>query len=85
MSSGEILWRERGFEKVNLIHAGEQTLILDAEGNLALVKLAPAGLEILTQARIVEEQTWTPPTLVGQTLYMRDKKTIRALDLSPQG
>ncbi len=28
------------------------------------------------------ENAWTPPTLVGTKLYVRDRKNIVALDLS---
>ena len=80
--TGDILWRERGFEQVNFVHAGEKTILLDANGNLALVHLGPEGLEVVSRARILDGPTWTAPTLVGTTLYIRDKKTIRALDLS---
>jgi hypothetical protein len=28
------------------------------------------------------ENAWTPPTLVGTTLYVRDRRNIMALDLA---
>ena len=34
------------------------------------------------RAQILEHLAWTPPTLVGRTLYVRDRKTIAAFDLS---
>lgn len=81
INTGEIAWRERGFTQANFVHAGDSTIFLDAEGQLALVELSPKGLAIKAQAQIVERQTWTVPTLVGSTLYVRDKQSIRALDL----
>jgi hypothetical protein len=37
---------------------------------------------VLSRAQILENRAWTPPTLVGRTLYVRDRKTIAAYDLS---
>jgi outer membrane protein assembly factor BamB len=85
MTKGEILWRERGFEKLNFVHAGDRTILLDAEGQLALARLSPEGVELLAQVDLLDEPTWTVPTLVGTTLYLRDQKSIRALDLGAGG
>ena len=80
--SGEIRWRKRGFEKANLIQAGELTILLDADGQLALARLSPEGMTVLSRATVSDGITWTAPTLVATTLYIRDQRTIRALDLS---
>ena len=50
-------------------------------GRLALTKVTRGGLEILAQARMTEPESFTTPTLVGTTLYVRDRKHIMALDL----
>ena len=34
-----------------------------------------------TTAAILSERAWTAPTLVGTTLYVRDRHQIMALDL----
>ena len=81
MSNGEVLWKERGFEQVNFVHTGEISLLLDANGQLALARLSPEGLTILAQTEILEGPMWTAPTLVGTQLYVRNKKSIAALEL----
>jgi hypothetical protein len=35
-----------------------------------------------SQCKITERISWTVPTLVGKTLYVRDRKHIMALDLA---
>ncbi len=85
VGSGEILWRRRGFEQVNFVHTGELTVLLDANGRLALARLSPDGIEVLAEARILDGPTWTAPTLVGTRLYLRDQQSIRALELGPAG
>jgi hypothetical protein len=58
-----------------------RALVLDENGVLAVCRLSPDGIQILTKAQVMENKAWTPPTLVGTRLYLRDRKTIRALDL----
>jgi hypothetical protein len=79
---GSQTWKERGFGRANLLRVGDQFLLLDFEGELALVELDDEGMEVVTQATINDRRTWTPPTLIGTTLYVRDEARMVALDLS---
>ena len=54
---------------------------MDEDGDLALAKLAPEGVTVLSQAKMFDTMSWTVPTLVGTTLYARDREKIVALDL----
>jgi outer membrane protein assembly factor BamB len=85
LETGEIKWRERGFTQVNFVQAGDTTIMLDADGKLVLARLSPEGVEVLSQAQILDGPTWTAPTLVGTRLYVRDKESIVALDLGETG
>jgi outer membrane protein assembly factor BamB len=82
LATGKVLWRERGYPKANLIAADGKVIALDAEGQLSLLRVSPRGLEVLGQAQVLEKEAWTVPTLVGSTLYARDRKNIVALDLA---
>ena len=57
----------------------------DEEGTLALATATPEGLEVHSKVKVLERLSWTAPTLVGTTLYLRDHHTIKALDLSAAG
>lgn len=81
--SGKVFFRERGFAKANLVAAGSNLLILDEDGVLALAAAGPEGLEIRARSQVFESRSWTVPTLVGTTLYARDRKEIAAFDLAP--
>jgi hypothetical protein len=35
----------------------------------------------LARAEILKNRAWTPPTLVGTTLYVRDRHTLAAYEL----
>jgi hypothetical protein len=38
-------------------------------------------MTLLAQATVSDGPTWTLPTLVGTTLYVRDQRALRAFDL----
>jgi outer membrane protein assembly factor BamB len=84
LRTGEPVWRKRGFAKANVLYADGKFIILDEEGQLALASMTPEGLEVHSQAKVLERLSWTAPTLVGTTLYLRDHHTIKALDLSAE-
>ena len=82
LRDGKLAWKERGFAQSNLLRVGDTFLLLDFDGELALLKLDGEGMKVITQATINERPCWTPPTLLGTTLYFRDETRIAALDLS---
>jgi len=79
--TGKVAWRERGFHKAQCLYADGKLLLLDETGQLALAKVSPQGLQVLAKAQVTESVSWTLPTLVGGTLYLRDRKHVLALDL----
>jgi hypothetical protein len=82
LTDGKQAWKKRGFATANLVRVGDEFLLLDFDGELALVELDGSGMNVITRATINEQPTWTPPTLIGSTLFFRDETRIAALDLS---
>jgi outer membrane protein assembly factor BamB len=80
--TGAIAWQDRSFARAQLLHADGKLIILDEDGTLAIATVTPQGMKVLSRAQILEHLAWTPPTLVGRTLYVRDRRTIAAYDLS---
>jgi outer membrane protein assembly factor BamB len=85
VKTGQAAWQHRGFGRASLIYADGKAIIMDEDGDLALAKLAPEGVTILSEAKLFETVSWTVPTLVGTTLYARDREKMVALDLGKQG
>jgi outer membrane protein assembly factor BamB len=81
VQSGTIAWQDRSFSRAQVLSADGKLLILDEDGHLGLASVSPAGLQILAKARILETIAWTPPTLLGTKLFVRDRKTIAAYEL----
>jgi len=88
--TGSLKWRQRGFRKANSIFADNKLFFIDEGGALVMAKVLPAEMKVLGETKLLEEVSWTVPTIVGTTLYARDKKHIVAVDLgvpspSPRG
>jgi outer membrane protein assembly factor BamB len=81
MESGETAWRERGFSRASMVYGDGKAILMEEDGDLSLVRLSPNGLEALATTPLFATRTWTVPTLVGTTLYARDRERIVALDL----
>ncbi len=81
VKSGEFAWKNRDVGKASSLYADGKMIILNEKGRLFLARPSPAELEILSEAQLCEDRTWTTPTLVGKTLFVRDRQKIMALDL----
>jgi outer membrane protein assembly factor BamB len=79
--TGEVAWQERGFGRSSFVYADGKAIVIDEDGDLALVRLSPEGMTVLSEARIFDTVSWTAPTLVGNTLYARDREKIVALNV----
>lgn len=83
--TGERVWVKRQFPSSVMIGGGERMIILDQGGQLGLLKITRDGPTVLSQCQLTDQYSFTAPTLVGTTLYVRDEKNIMALDLGPLG
>jgi outer membrane protein assembly factor BamB len=80
--TGEMAWQHRGISRASVVYADGKAILLEEDGDLTLAKLAPEGVTVLSQQpKLFDTMSWTAPTLVGTTLYARDREKIVALDL----
>ena len=84
VKTGKVAWRKRGFAKATCVYADGRIIILDEDGQLALVTATPDDLSVHSKVNMLESKSWTVPTVVGKNLYIRDQKSIMALDLAYQ-
>ena len=80
-ATGAIAWQKEGLSVANVVATDDALVLLDYDGTLALATATFTGLEIHARAKLLEPQAFTPPTLDGHTLYLRDNRRIVALDL----
>jgi outer membrane protein assembly factor BamB len=81
VKTGQMAWQQRGYGRSSLIWADGKAIIMDEDGVLKLAKLSPQGVTLLASAPIFKTTSWTVPTLIGSTLYARDREKIVALEL----
>ena len=79
--TGRIVWQDRTFPKANFVYADGKLIVLDEDGQLALVTVSAGGMKVSSRARVLEHLAWTPPTLADSHLFVRDRRTIMAFDL----
>ena len=82
VATGREVWRERTFARAQLLQAGSRVVIVDEDGEVAVASVTGEGLDVHARAAVLTANAWTPPTLVGNVLYVRDRHDILALDLS---
>ena len=82
--TGQVAWQDRSFSKASFVAADGKVILLDEDGNLGLVTMSPDGLKVLSRAPVTSATSWTVPTLIGTTLYLRDRVNILALGVGSQ-
>jgi outer membrane protein assembly factor BamB len=81
VKTGEVAWRERSFARASSLYADGKLVLLDEDGTLMLATVSPESMKVIAKTQILQHLAWTVPTLSGTRLYVRDRKTIMALDL----
>ena len=81
IKTGKVLWRDRNIARSSFLFADGRLILLDEDGNLILAVPTEQGVTIQSKVALLNNNSWTVPTLTGTTLYVRDRKNIMALDL----
>ena len=81
VKSGKVLWEDRTIGKASFINAGGRFVMLNEDGELILAEPASDGLKVLARAPVLTKTAWTPPSMSGTIVYVRDKTQIAAFDL----
>jgi outer membrane protein assembly factor BamB len=79
--TGLVLWQDRRFSHASFLYADGRFIILDEDGTLGLATPTTKGLIVHSQAQMLTSRSWTSPTLVGKTLFLRDRKVVMAVQL----
>ncbi len=67
--------------RATILQASGKPIMLDENGQLALATVSTDGITVHSKAKVSDRESFTPPTLVRTTLYLRDRKSIMAYDL----
>ena len=81
LKTGKRLWLKRGYPVALAIVADGKLITLDQDGNLKLLRVSRDDAEVLGECKPLERFSYSTPALVGDTLYLRDRVHVMALDL----
>ena len=81
IKTGNILWQNREFARSTFLYADNKLIIMDEDGNIGIAEPTREALNVRAKASVLTNRSWTVPTLVGKTLYVRDRKSMAAFDL----
>jgi outer membrane protein assembly factor BamB len=80
--TGEVRWQERSIGKATFVWADRKLVTLDQSGTLMIAHPSPQGFNVSARAQLMTSLAWTPPTLVGTRVYLRDRRDMMAVDLA---
>lgn len=81
VKTGKVAWRDRSIARASFVAAEGRLIILDEDGALILATPTPEGLQVHARTELLKSNAWTVPTLAGTRLYVRDRKSLMALEL----
>ena len=81
VETGRIRWQTRSIKRASCLRVGQRFLALEEDGQLTLLQATPAGVETAGRVRLFDGRAWTPPTLIGDRLYVRNRKSLMAFEL----
>ena len=86
VTSGDILWKQRGFGEGSLLAAGEHLVVVGEDGHVALGRASQDGwVELRQEEELVAGPVFASPVLVGGWLFLRGKDELAAFELVPSG
>jgi len=81
IETGEVVWQDRRLGRASCLYVDGKVLALQEDGQLMLASLSPEELTIHSTAKLFDGRGWTAPTLVGNRMYVRNRKDIMAFEL----
>jgi outer membrane protein assembly factor BamB len=81
VKTGKVHWQERSIAKATFVWADQKLITLDQDGHLMLAQPSTEGFKVVSKVELLTNLSWTPPTLVGTRLYIRDRKSMMAVEL----
>jgi outer membrane protein assembly factor BamB len=86
LQTGRIAWQVRDFVKAQMVYGDGRLIVLDEDGTLGVGLASPEKFQAQGQWPLLSRTAWSPPTLVSNRLYVRDRKVLMALEFgTPHG
>jgi outer membrane protein assembly factor BamB len=83
LATGKVMWSKTNFGKGAITLADGHLFITTKPGDLVLVRATPEGYQEKARVKVLGENR-TVPTIAGGRLYLRDRESIRCLNIAGQ-
>lgn len=88
-TTGKVAWSKEGFGMASLILADGKLLVMKTDGTLVVAEPNPKEFRPLASARVLDNASSRDPALAlpalsGGLLYVRDRQTLKCIDLRKQ-
>ena len=81
VETGEVKWAKRGLGKGSLILTGDRFIALSDRGKMVMFKAHAKGYEQISTFQPLRGKSWTPPTIAGGKMYLRNLTHMVCIDL----
>ena len=79
IDDGTITGRWRGYGDANLL-AGKNTVVaMHGDGKMSFLKRSVDSLELQRRVQVTNKRCWTPPTIVGDQMFVRSGKNLQCV------
>jgi outer membrane protein assembly factor BamB len=78
VKTGKTLWRseERQADNAAIIRAGDWVFSLQNDGELVVFRSSAAAFEPVRRYKVADSETWAPPTISGNRVFVKDVSTL---------
>jgi outer membrane protein assembly factor BamB len=81
LADGEVVWSDKAQKEANWLSFDGTPLVLRGDGQLARCKFTDSGVEVLAKLAATTVRTWTPPSVIGDRVYVRNTTELVAVSL----
>ena len=83
-ATGKVVWEADEFKYGSVAAAGDQLIVMTAQGELIIAPASPAGFHPSARAKILDGKCWTVPVLSNGMVYVKNSKGhLVCVDLRP--
>ena len=83
LRTGEISWKQRGFDKGSLTIVAPKLIILGEHGRLAVAEATPDEYREIASFQFSESKCWSVPVVANGRLFLRDESRLACYELWP--
>ena len=73
LATGEVRWRERGYEGGFPLLVDGKLIFLTGKGELIIAEATPEALNPIVETQVIGPTTWGPPAFSDGKLYVRNE------------